>query len=382
MPITQTDIANRACQRAGGELIAAGALLTEDSQSAKQIRACYDTLRRAELRRNVWRFSIRTTAIRPLDTNSKFITFAAYVAGTTYAINDIITGDDGQIYFSLIASNTGQTPSTSPTKWQLYFGPDVATEFVTTWATGTVFAIGDSTVGSNGTVYTSIAAGNTAHDPVSDGGVHWSVSTTVKATAQAFFAGELVHIGGTVYLSLQSSNGDGNTVSGDGLPPPSATWLALTTQPTIVLPNFIYPIGAGPNSNPTTANVYRLPVGFLREAPQALKTAGGGFLGAPPGPAPLDWDFSDNYFVSSSVDGIAFRFAADVQDVSKFDPMFVEGLGARIGAEVCEPLTQSTAKKQSCETAYKFYMGEARTVNSIEIGPIALPEDDYITCRV
>src|ERR1019366_478069 len=382
MPITPTTIANRACQRVGAELIATGALLTEDSQSAKQIRACYDTLRRYEMRRNVWSFTIRSTAVRALDINSKLITFAAYAAGTGYGINDIITGDDGQIYFSLAASNTGNTPSTSPSKWQLYFGPDMATEFVTTWATGTVFAVGDSTVGSNGTVYTSSAAANTAHDPVSDGGVHWNVSTTVKATAQAFFSGELVFIGGTVYLSLQSGNGDGNTVSGDGLPPPSAaTWLPLTTQPTLALLHFIYPIGSGPLSNTTTENVYRKPVGYLREAPQNPHPGGGAFLGAPSGPAQQDWNFEGDYFTSSSVGAIVLRFAADVQDVNLFDPMFVEGLACRIGAEVCEPLTQSSTKVQVCNTAYKFFMSEARTVNGIENGPEDLPEDDYITCR-
>ena len=381
MPITQTTIANRACQRVGAELIAAGALLTEDSNAAYQIRTCYDTLRRYELRRNVWSFSIRVTAIRPIDTNSKLITFAAYASGTGYGINDIIVGDDGQIYFSLAASNTGNTPSTSPSKWQLYFGPDMTTEFVTTWGAGFTYAVGDSTVGSDGQVYTSVVAANINHQPVGDGGTHWAISTTVKATSQAFFAGELVHVGGTVYLSLQSENGDGNTVVGDGLPPPSATWLALTTQPTIALLNFIYPIGSGPYSSLTTKNVYRKPVGYLREAPQNMKTSSGSFLGGPSGPAQQDWNFEGDYFTSGSIGAIVLRFAADVQDVNLFDPMFVEGLSCRIGAEVCEPLTQSSAKVQRCENAYKYYMSEARTVNGIENGPEDLPEDGYIVCR-
>ena len=373
MPITATDIANRACQRVGAARIAAGALLTENSRQASEIRACYDQLRRYELRRNVWAFSIRTTALRALDNNNaKIITFGAYNNATGYAINDVIVGDDGQIYFSRIASNTGNTPSTSPTQWTLYFGPDVATEFVTTWSATINYAIGDSTVGSNGTVYTGLSATLNV-DPTTDGGVHWAVSSTVQPTeggaggGNTFFAGELVHIGNTVYLSLQNNNGDGNTVAGDGLPPPSATWLTLTTQPTLALPNFIYPIGSSPaSSNDDLRNVFRLPVGFMREAPQDPKAGGALFLGAPDGSAFNDWDFEGDYFTSNDTGPLVFRFAADVQDTIQFDPMFAEGLGCTIGVNVAEILTQSTAKNARITQDYLRIMGEARIVNGIQ----------------
>lgn len=383
MPVTPTDIANRVCQKVGATRIAAGALLTENSRQASEIRTCYDMLRRAELQRNVWRFSIRTVALRAMDNNnSKIITFGTYAAGTTYAINDVVTGDDGQIYFSLAASNIGNTPSTSPTKWQLYFGTDIATEFVTTWGSGFTYVTGDSTVGSDGTVYTSLVDANINHDPVGDGGVHWAASSTVLKTSEAFFAGELVHIGNTVYISLENNNGDGDTVSGDGLPPPSATWLALTTQPTLALPNFIYPIGTSPSSaNNNLRNVFRLPVGFMREAPQDPKAGGAMFLGAPDGSEFKDWNFENDYFTSDDTGPVVFRFAADVQDPTLFNPMFIEGLACRIAWEVCEPLTQSGARKVGLENDYKVVMGEARIVNGIETGPTYPPEDSYITTR-
>jgi hypothetical protein len=390
MPISPTDIANRACQKVGAARIAPGLLLNENSRQASEIRACYDMLRRSELRRNVWRFSIRTCALRAMaNNNAKIITFGAYAAGTTYAINDVIVGDDNQIYFSRVAANIGNTPSVSPTQWQLYFGPDIATEFVTTWINTITYVLGDSTVGSNGTVYTALST-TTGVNPVTDGGVHWAVSTTVVATESptglggngVFFSGELVHIGNTVYLSLQNNNGDGNTVAGDGLPPPSATWLTLTTQPTLALPNFIYPIGTSPeNSNDVLKNVFRLPVGFMREAPQDPKAGQAGFLGAPDGSEFNDWDFENNYFTSNDTGPLVFRFAADVQDTTQFDPMFAEGLACRIGMEVCEILTQSTAKVARLENDYLLLMGEARVVNGIENGPTYPPEDSYITTR-
>ena len=172
-------------------------------------------------------------------------------------------------------------------------------------------------------------------------------------------------------------------MAGDGLPPPSATWLTLTTQPTLALPNFIYPIGTSPASaNNDLRNVFRLPVGFMREAPQDPKAGRAAFLGAPDGSTFQDWDFESDYFTSTDTGPLVFRFAADVQDTLQFDPMFAEGLGCTIGKEVAEILTQSTAKVVRIENDYKAIMGEARIVNGIENGPTYPPEDSYITTRL
>lgn len=384
--ITQTQIANRVCQKVGAELIAPGALLTEDSKPANEIRNCYDIIRRTELRRNNWRFGIRTQAIRPIGLASKLVTFAAWDTATTFVRNDIITGDDGQVYISLISANLNNTPSTSPTKWSLYFGLDVAMEFVTTWVSTYVFSTGDSTVGSDGTVYTSVIDANTNHNPVGDGGVHWAVATSSSlgpaptATKMSFYVGELVHIGNVVYLSLQNNNGDGPS-NGDGPPPPSATWQVMTKAPTVALLNFMYPIGSGPFTDQRTKNVYRMPVNWLREAPQDPKAGQALFLGAPDGSNFNDWNYEDNYFTTNNTGVIAYRFMADIQDVTKFDALFIDGFVCRMGFEVCEPLTQSAAKKDGLAKEYKFFMTEARTVNGIENGPTYPPEDSYITDR-
>lgn len=388
--ITATDIANRVCQKVGAELIAAGALLTEDSKQAHQIAACYDFIRRAEMRRNVWRFGIRVQAIRPIGLTSKLLTFANWLVGTTYAQNDIITDPaDGQVYFSLGAGNVGNVPSTSPASWTLYFGPKVAQEFITTWGSGYTYAQYDHAIGSDGNSYISLANGNTNHNPVGDNGVNWLADTSSFAakTVSSFFAGELVHIGNTVYLSLTNNNGQGtiNTVPQNyitGLPPPSAvTWLALTAQPTVSTINFNYPAGAGPSQDFRTKNVFFLPVGWLREAPQDPKAGGALYLGAPDGSNFNDWNYAKDYFVSRDAGPIPYRFMADVQDANMFDPMFIEGFVCRLGIEVCEPLTQSATKVTGLGNAYKVFMSDAREVNAIENGPIYPPEDSYITTR-
>jgi hypothetical protein len=65
---TSVDIANRALQHVGGKRIVT---LADDSVNASAVSFCYDKLREAELRRNVWVFSIRKAALRPVDTNTQ-----------------------------------------------------------------------------------------------------------------------------------------------------------------------------------------------------------------------------------------------------------------------------------------------------------------------
>jgi hypothetical protein len=78
---------------------------------------------------------------------------------------------------------------------------------------------------------------------------------------------------------------------------------------------------------------------------------------------------------------IAFRFAADVLNPDDWDPMFVDGLTCRVALDICEILTQSTAKLGAIGNAYLKFMAEARTVNGIETGPLETFEDSYITSR-
>jgi hypothetical protein len=100
-----------------------------------------------------------------------------------------------------------------------------------------------------------------------------------------------------------------------------------------------YPIGAGPRRQTTTRNIFRLPSGYLREAPQDPKQGVASYLGMPSGLPQDDWVFEGDYITTMDSEVIILRFVADIQDVTLMDPMFCEGLGARIGLEVVEPLT-------------------------------------------
>ncbi len=320
--INATKVANRALQRVGAQRIADGALFTEDSNSANEIAACYDILRRAELRRNYWRFSIRRAPLRPVDTTTKNFTPSAWSASVPmagYAVGDIVLYN-GTWYSSLVASNLNNTPADDSTFWTAYFGPSTATA--------------------------------------------WDSTT-------AYFAGEIVWVTATAYLSLINSNADLTSVA--------TSWLPLTG--TLAAFFITYPAAVGPSNDTTNQNLYVLPKGFLREAPQSPKAGNQSILGYPGNMAANDWVFENNFFVSWQAGVIVFRFAADITNAAEFDPLFVEGLGARIGMEVCERLTQSPSKVAVCEKFYNKVMGEARTVNSIEQGATQQPLDDYLVTR-
>lgn len=374
--LTETALANRALQYVGAQRLTN--IWSDTSKNAVEIQNCYHMLRRAELRRNVWRFAVREAVLRPVGVNTRILTFGAWATGTTYAINDVVLGSDGRVYYSLIAGNLGNDPSTRLfTKWSLYFGPDMCTEYVTTWSSSVAYLTGDHTVGSDGQVY--IAVQNTTNNnPVGDGNVHWTLTTdgvtaSSTSTANSFWSGELVCIGSNVYLSLVNQN-----VS---VPPSAGKWLALSTPPTRALFNFIYPIGAGPLNQATTRNVYRLPLGYVCQAPAAPKLGSFRDLGAPTNLQYDDWQFENDYFTSIWGNLIIFRFCADIDDPTLFDPMFAEGFATRIALSIGEVITQSTAKVQMLTAMYKQFMSEARIKNGIETGPTEPPLDEYLTTR-
>lgn len=248
----------------------------------------------------------------------------------------------GVLYQSLIDLNLGNNPANAPVLW----------------AAGTTYAINNKVGGSDGYIYSSVGSGNVGHDPTLDGGVHWTNTGVLNPWTIVFTQGggnsQWLQIGGAAF--------------------PSGVALAQL--------RVRYPISAGPVSQAETANVYRLPAGFLRKAPTDPKASIWPWLGSPSGPWPEDWLFEGPYLVSHEVSPIMLRFVADVTDVSTMNAMFCEGLAARIGIEVCEPLTQSTAKVSMIEQQYKTFMGEARLQNSILIGAEEPPIDDFIACRL
>lgn len=169
---------------------------------------------------------------------------AAYAGGTTYAQNaQVLSG--GIFYASLVAGNVGNTPASSPSKWQpLYMGNPVtqgpgggwgfaianpallpAYANATTYVPGTVvgyqsvnssyyiapvyagattYAAGSFVIGTDNNVYLALqgAPANVGHDPTltANQGVYWDqTNTTYSALSATYAVGQQVLKDGVAY---------------------------------------------------------------------------------------------------------------------------------------------------------------------------------------
>jgi hypothetical protein len=422
--IDSLDIANRALQKAGQPQILS---VTEDSKSNFETSFAYDKVRRAELRRNVWRFATRKTILRAIDTTTLLLNPFPYSATVVYLLGAVVQDTNGQYWISIKPDNLNNVPGGNNEFWDTYFGPmnvslydstisyftgdlvykagaisgayqvfmslktgntdipDVASAWVNTttyyadqtvssagsqwrsllpfnigltptdgpgdWSALITYSSGNQVAGSNRQIYTSAVNGNVGNDPVTDSGANWTATGTYNGWTRV-----------------------------PVIPVSSINWLPI--QSALSSLSFSYPIGTGPASQLIARKVYRLPAGFLREAPQDSKAGSVSSLGAPSGLQYTDWEYESDYLISGDAGPIVYRFVADVTKVRSFDDMFCEGLACRLATAICEPLTQSQSKIQTIASEYKLLMGEARLVNSIEEGATEPAVDDYIACRV
>jgi hypothetical protein len=280
------------------------------------------------------------------------------------------TGPNPSVYLSLNTGNSdvpttvpawvntgiysvGQTVLFNSVVYQSQIDLNVNSTPVALWLVGTTYGNAAQVIGSDNHLYTSTGAGNVGHNPVGNAGVNWTDN-------------------GLAPWGLQP-NTQPDLMMG-------INWLKLGNA-TVRSLQLVYPAGSGPVTQSATRNVYVLPYGFLREAPQDPKAGSTSYLGAPSGLTYDDWVYENGLIVTREVYPITLRFVADVADVTLMDPMFCEGMACRIATEVCETLTQSTTKLSAIVSAYNRFMTEARMVNGIEQGPTEAPEDDYITCR-
>lgn len=419
------DIQNRALDHLGATYITS---TDEDSVNNSTTTFVYDKVRRAELQRNLWKFAVRKAVLRPIDTTTFLLSPAIWNVGIQYLPGSVVADAKGQLWVSNVANNIGNDPNLTQGFWDGYFGSMTVDVFDTSGGTAyfagdLVYVQGDNgsyivylslqnantevpstpdvwnaastyqqdeTVNYSGTQWRSLIALNTNNIP-SQGPANWVSTETYAAAAQ------VTGMDGFVYTSIGNGNLGINPVTDDGtfwtntnipnawtsapvIPASSSSWVPLYAS--LVSFNFVYPIGYGPLRQEMTKNIFRLPAGYLRRAPQDQKAGLYSFLGAPAYNSQEDWIFEGNFLLSQCPTPIIFRFVANVTSVAAMDDMFCEGLAARVAVECCEKITNSNTKQQTCNNAYAKFMGEARTVNAIEIGPIEPPEDDYLICRL
>lgn len=83
--------------------------------------------------------------------------------------------------------------------------------------------------------------------------------------------------------------------------------------------------------------------------------------------------------LSSPVD---YEYIAQITDTTKFDPLFVEALAARLAADAAEELTQSDSKKRYAIGIYDSTLSTARRTNALRRPPREKPAGRWHRSRI
>lgn len=360
--------------------------MTDDSKLVTLTNDEYPKMRQGELRRNIWRFSVRRAALRPICVASftnpngtvqnptLILTPLAWNVATTYLVGAIVNSGS-VLWMNTVPANLGVTPGTVGSGWVNFFGSLCVNPYDST----TSYYSGEMVYVSTGigtyNVYMAVLNGASENPATID-----AYDATITYPKDAIVVSAAINYKSLVDMNLNKTPAGNPTAWAVTSLTNSAQWVILTGA-VLTQINFLYPIGAGPIQQQATRNVYMLPYGYLRQAPQDPKAGSISALGGPSGLPYNDWNFEGNYIVSGQSNPIVLRFAADVTDITQMDTMFCVGLAARIAYTICEAVTTSTEKLKNCTMAYAKNMTEARQVNGIEEGPTEPPEDDWITCR-
>lgn len=93
------------------------------------------------------------------------------------------------------------------------------------------------------------------------------------------------------------------------------------------------------------------------------------------------WQIEGNQILCDDVPPLRIIYIADITDPNLMDANFRDALSARLAIEMCEQLTQSNSKIQTCAAAYKEAINKAKRANAFQNVPADAPEDTYITAR-
>src|SRR5580765_3122767 len=129
--LTPIDISNRALQHVGAARISQTLGFAEDSKNASECGFCYDKLRQAELRRNVWQFAIKHAVLRAIDSTTMLLVPSLWSSFPTYFVGSIVADQTGQLWESVYPNNLNNQPENTPA-WREYFGPLTVSLYSTT----------------------------------------------------------------------------------------------------------------------------------------------------------------------------------------------------------------------------------------------------------
>jgi hypothetical protein len=94
-----------------------------------------------------------------------------------------------------------------------------------------------------------------------------------------------------------------------------------------------------------------------------------------------DWIVESDQILTDEGTALNIRYKKAVTDPTLFSPMLVECIVTRLAYDICEEITQSTAKKKELADDFLRVLTTAKTLDSQEGSPSNLKEDDWITAR-
>ena len=85
------------------------------------------------------------------------------------------------------------------------------------------------------------------------------------------------------------------------------------------------------------------------------------------------WTVESGQILTDLAAPLKIRYIRRVDNMALLDPLFVEVLACKLALEACEPLTQSSQKRQLAGEEYRFAVSEAVRQDAIENPPDELP---------
>lgn len=93
------------------------------------------------------------------------------------------------------------------------------------------------------------------------------------------------------------------------------------------------------------------------------------------------YEFEDNKILTDEGTTLYIKYIYKQTNEAKFSPLFAEALGARLGYEICEIITQSNTKKAKAYQNYLVKLDEAARVDSLENPLEDVLQDEWVTAR-
>lgn len=91
---------------------------------------------------------------------------------------------------------------------------------------------------------------------------------------------------------------------------------------------------------------------------------------------------SGKLFILTNLSGpIYIRYIAQITDPAVFDVLFVNALAARLAMDLAVPLAQSNTVAEGSAEKYRFWIGQARSMDAFESSPRQRPDPSWVAAR-